>query len=174
MKIENRQQVLAVIAIAVVVLLLLDRLVITPMITGWKLRGVEIVDLQKKINAGQQLVARGPKLREKWDYMKTNSLPEETAERKLLEAFQRWSDQSRISVTSIQPNKRIEEDHISQECRASISGDIAALSKFLYAMEKDAMALRVESLEITSRDENGRNLTVGLTVSGLILVEAQE
>jgi hypothetical protein len=41
-------------------------------------------------------------------------------------------------------------------------------------MEKDPVALRVESLEITSKDESGRNLQVGLTVSGLILTEAQE
>jgi hypothetical protein len=174
MKIENRQQVLAALAIAVVGLLLLDRLLITPMIEGWKKRGAEIVELQKQITKGQQLVGRGPKLEEKWSNMRSNTLTEETAERKLLEAFQRWSDESKISVTSIQPNKRVEEDHISQECRASISGEISALSKFLYALEKDPMALRVESLEITSRDENGRNLNVGITVSGLILVEAQE
>ena len=174
MKIENRQQILGALAIAVVGLLLLDRVVITPMIEGWKKRSAEIAELQKKIENGEKLVARGPQLEDKWSNMRTNTLGEESAERKLLEAFQRWSDQSRISVTSIQPTKRVEDDHISQECRASIAGDIGTLSRFLHAMEKDPMALRVESLEITSKDENGRNLQVGLTVCGLILTETQE
>jgi len=174
MKIENRQQILAALAITVVGLLLLDRLLITPMIEGWKRRSAEIAELEKRIDNGEKLIARGPQLEDKWSNMQTNTLAEESAERKLLEAFQRWSDQSRISVTSIQPTKRVEDDHISQECRASIAGDIGTLSRFLFAMEKDPMALRVESLEITSKDESGRNLQVGLTVSGLILTEAQE
>jgi hypothetical protein len=106
--------------------------------------------------------------------MQTNTLEEASAERKLLEAFQRWADRSNISVSSIQPTKRTEEDHISLECRANASGNVGALARFLYEIERDPMALRVENLEITSRDENGRTLAVALQVSGLILTEAQE
>jgi hypothetical protein len=174
MKIENRQQILGAAAIALVGLFLLDKIVITPLIAGWKKRASEIVELQKKIDNGEKLIARGPQLEDKWTNMRTNTLAAESAERKLLEAFQRWSDQSRITISSIQPTKREEDDHVSQECRASLAGDVGTLSRFLYAMEKDPMALRVESLEITAKDESGRNLQVGLTVSGLILTEAQE
>jgi hypothetical protein len=174
MKIENRQQILAAAAIAVVGLLLLDRLVITPLIASWKKRNTEIVDLQKRIQNGDGLAARGTKLKSMWANMQTNTLEEASAERKLLEAFQRWSDQSRITVSSIQPTRREDEDHISQECRANLSGDINSLSRFLYALERDPMALRVESLEVVARDESGRNLQIGLTVSGLILTEARQ
>lgn len=174
MKIENRQQILAAGAIAVVALLLLDRIVITPMLDGWKTRAADIARLEGDIRKGRELIDRGDQLRGKWSNMKTNTLTEDSAEQKLLEAFQRWSDEARISVSSLQPSKRIEEDHISEECRASLSGSIASLTRFLYAMEKDSMGVKVESLEITSRDDNGRTLSVGLTVSGLILTEAQE
>jgi hypothetical protein len=174
MKIENRQQVLSAAAIAVVALLLLDRVVITPMIGGWKTRAGDIKSFEEKIAKGTKLIERGDHTRAKWENMKKNTLVEESAEQKLLESFQRWSDESRISVSSLQPSKRIEEDHISEECRASLSGSMSSLTRFLYAMEKDSIGLKVESLEVTSRDENGRTLSVGLTVSGLILTEAQE
>jgi hypothetical protein len=174
MKMENRQQILSVAAIAVVALLLLDRVVWSPLKSGWDRRTVDIQDYEKRIREGQAIIERGDMTRARWANMKTNTLTEADAERKLLEAFQRWSDEARISVTSIQPSKRIEEDHISEECRASLSGSIGALSRFLYAMEKDSMGVKVESLEITSRDDNGRMLSVGLTVSGLILTEATE
>jgi F0F1-type ATP synthase membrane subunit b/b' len=174
MKIQNRQQVLSVAAIAVVALLLLDRVVITPIMNGWKTRETDIKSYEDKIEKGKRMVERADQTRARWENMKTNTLAEGDAERKLLEAFQRWSDEARISVSSIQPSKRIEEDHISEECRASLSGSIGSLARFLYAMEKDSMGIKVESLEITSRDDNGRNLSIGLTVSGLILTEAQE
>jgi hypothetical protein len=173
-KIENRQHVLAALAIAVVGLLLLDKLVITPLIAGWKERSLRIADLQKSITQGSALLARGETIRERWSNMQTNTLQEASAERKILEAFQRWSEKSNISISSIQPNKRTEEDHISLECRANASGRVEALARFLYEIEHDPMALRVENLEITSRDESGRTLSLALQVSGLILTEAQE
>jgi hypothetical protein len=92
----------------------------------------------------------------------------------LLEAFQRWSDKSNISVSSIQPQWKREEDHSALECRANASGRVDALAKFIYELEKDPMALRIESLEITSRDESGQTLSLGLQVSGLVLTTAVE
>lgn len=174
MKIENRQQILAALAISVVGLLLLDRLVITPMISGWKERSQKIAELKKSIAQGESLAGRAEIIRDRWSNMQTNTLEEASAERKLLESFQRWADRSNISVSSIQPSKRTEEDHISLECRVNASGNVTALSRFLYEIEHDPMALRVENLEITSRDENGRTLGLALQVSGLILTEAVE
>lgn len=174
MKIENRQQVLSALAIAVVGLLLLDRLVITPLISGWKDRQKLIGDLNTDILKGRSIVERGPLIRERWENMRTNTLAVETAERKLLEAFQRWSDNSRISISSIQPQLKTEDDHATLECRAVASGSVNALAQFIYQMETDPMALHVESLEITSRDENGRNLSLALQVSGLILTVPEE
>lgn len=169
MKIENRQQVLAVVAIAVVSLLLLDRLVIDPLTKSWKARADNINDLQANITKGKSLIARGNRDRARWEEMKTNALPVDTAERKLLEAFQRWSRESNTSVSSIQPQWKQGEDYMTLECRANASGPVSALAQFIYNIEKDAMALRIESLEITSRDDNGQNLSLGLQVSGLIL-----
>src|SRR4051812_2233106 len=108
MKIENRQQILAAGAITVVALLLLDRVVITPMLEGWKTRAADIARLEGDIRKGRELIDRGDQLRGKWSNMKTNTLTEDSAEQKLLEAFQRWSDEARISVSSLQPSKRIE------------------------------------------------------------------
>ena len=36
------------------------------------------------------------------------------------------------------------------------------------------MALRLESLEISSRDTEGQQLSVGLQISGLVLVASQK
>jgi hypothetical protein len=36
-------------------------------------------------------------------------------------------------------------------------------------VEKDPLALKVETIEITSRDDNGQQLALALQVSGLLL-----
>jgi len=49
------------------------------------------------------------------------------------------------------------------------SGDLATLSRFIYDIENDPMALKFESVELSSRDDAGRELTMGIRVSGLVL-----
>lgn len=171
MKIENRQQILAAGAIAIVALFMLDRVVITPITEGWKDRSRDIAELEKQIRDGKGAISRENAVRRRWNEMKTNTLSPENAERRMLEAFQRWSHDSDISVSSILPawKRGQEDDYSTIECHANASGNAGAMAKFLYSIEKDPMALRIESLEITSRDETGRTLAINLQVSGLVL-----
>jgi hypothetical protein len=43
------------------------------------------------------------------------------------------------------------------------------LRSFLFHIEDDPMALKIESVEITSRDKDGQQLSLGLQISGLAL-----
>jgi hypothetical protein len=55
------------------------------------------------------------------------------------------------------------------ECRADAFGNMQALTRFLYDVEKDPLALKVEAVEITTRDNDGQELSLALQVSGLVL-----
>ena len=115
---------------------------------------------------------RGDRIRARWQSMSTNTLPDNVsgAENLVLRAFERWSDESRISISGIKPQwKRAGEDYMTLECRADAFGSIHALTRFLHSLEKDPLALRVESVEITSRDETGQQLALAIQVSGLLL-----
>ncbi len=172
MKIDNRQQILAIGAIGIVGIFLLDRVVVTPLTEGWKERSRKIAELEKSIRDGKSAISRESALRQRWSDMKTNTLLPESAERTMLEAFQRWSGESGISVSSILPTwKRGQDDdeYSTIECHANASGSVGAMAQFIYSLEKDPMALRVESLEVTARDESGKTLAVNLQVSGLVL-----
>jgi hypothetical protein len=87
----------------------------------------------------------------------------------VVSAFDRWGQSSSIEVGSIKPQwKRGANDRYSLlECRVDASGSLANLIRFLYEVEKSPIALRIESLELTSRDDYGQRLTLGLLVSGL-------
>jgi hypothetical protein len=55
------------------------------------------------------------------------------------------------------------------DCRVEASGDLGTLSRFVYDIEKDPMALKLESVELSTRDDTGQQLTLGLQISGLVL-----
>jgi hypothetical protein len=172
MQIKNRQQMLLIAAAIGAAFLLGDKLLVTPLTASWKERSKRITELTKRVNQGSLILAREQTIRDRWDLMRTNTLPEEVsaAENEVLKAFERWSQESRISISSIKPQwKQAGDDYMTLECRADAFGSIQALTRFLYEVEKDPLALRVEALEITSRDNDGQQLGLGLQVSGLQL-----
>src|SRR5207247_5376933 len=131
-----------------------------------------IAELKKSVSQGGMLLQRESTIRTRWDNMRTNTLPDNVsaAENEMLQAFERWSQDSCISVASIKPQwKRAGEDYMTLECRADAFGSIQALSQFLYSVEKDPLALKVEAVEISSRDDTGQQLSLALQVSGLLL-----
>jgi hypothetical protein len=177
MRIKNRQQFLILLALAGAALLVCDALVITPLARAWKSRSERVAELQRRVNDGEGLLRREESIDGRWTQMRTNALPDDPslAEQKVLKAFDRWSQTSRISVNSITPQwKRENEEYRTLVCRVDAAGTVGTLARFLYDVEKDGMALKVESLELTARDKEGRELSMGLQVSGLALDTTEE
>ena len=62
---------------------------------------------------------------------------------------------------------------MTYECRADAFGSLPSITRFLYEIEKDPLALKIESVEINARDNTGQQLSLGLQVSGLRLNSAK-
>lgn len=172
MKIKNRQQLLTVAAIAVVALFAADKIIITPLTAFWKSRSKAIADLHEKVRRGKNMIDRESALRSTWDRYRTNALPidESIAEEQVLKAFRKWEQDSRVTITSISPQpKHDSDDYTTVQCRVEASGTMESMSRFLYDLEKDPTALKLELVELSSHDTEGQTLVLGLQVSGLIL-----
>ena len=171
MKIKNRQQLLTIAAIAVVALFAADKLLITPLTQFWKDRSRAIADLREKVTRGKNMIDREQALRATWERMRTNTLPtdESIAEEQVLKAFRKWERDSRVTITSISPQPKHDEDYTTIQCRVEASGNIESMNRFLYDLEKDPTALKLELVELSSHDNEGQQLLLGLQVSGLIL-----
>ena len=178
MQIKNRQQLLIIVAGAAIGLLVADSLVLSPLIASWKARSAKITALRKQVDDGEKLLKRADALTSRWSNMQTNALPNNNseAEQKVLGSFDKWSQDARISVNSITPQWKSERDdeYRTLECRVDAAGTVGTLAKFLFNVERDAMALKIESVEITSRDKDGQNLSLGLQISGLVLNRSGE
>lgn len=172
MKTENHQQLLIVLAIGAAAVFAADKLAVGPLTKLWKARSIRVAELRKEVADGALLLQREKSLRARWDEMLKNTLPNNAslAEQQLLKAFDAWSRESRVSINGITPQwKHDADDYMTLECRVDASGDLATLSRFLYDIEKDPMALKLESVELSARDNTGQELAMGVRVSGLVL-----
>ncbi|MSU61291.1 MAG: hypothetical protein EXS31_02670 [Pedosphaera sp.] len=172
LNLQNRQQLLTILALVAIGLWAGDSLVLSPLLKSWEQRKTTIKDLRLKIDKGSQLLSRERSIRDHWQKMRTNMLPTEVsaAEGHVLKAFDQWSQDSRISITSVRPQwKRTAEEYATLECRVDAYGSMSTITRFLYEVEHDSVALKVDSIELSARDNDGSQLTLGLQVSGLQL-----
>lgn len=172
MNLNKRQQLLAILAIAAVGFFVADKLVFTPLTLSWKARAERITKLKEQVRDGTETLKRETVLREQWDRMRTNTLssakPE--AESQMLKAFERWANLGGVAVSSIRPQwKEAEDDYKTLECRADVAGSLQAIARFLYQVERDPLGVKVDTLELTSRNTEGSQLALVVQVSGLLL-----
>jgi Tfp pilus assembly protein PilO len=174
---HNRQRLLFVIAGAGLLLLILDRTVFTPLTNLWRDRALEVRRLETNVAIGNGLLERAEQLKRVWADMASRTLPKDPSqsEHDLITAFDRCVRTSGIELGSIKPQwKRGATERYSViECRVDGTGTFATLARFLFEVEKLPMALRMESVELTSRDDSGGKLSLGLVVTGLRLAPVE-
>lgn len=169
---EPRQRLLLVVAALVVGVLLTDRMLLTPLTRVWKERADRIAELRQSVSQGSLLLDREEAIESRWDSMRTNSLPSDpsAAESIILRSFERWSQESRISLSSVKPVWiPVDEKYMTLECRADGFGSIDGITRFLYELEKDPLAFKVQSMSITAKDKEGSQLALAVQLSGLVL-----
>jgi Tfp pilus assembly protein PilO len=177
MKIENRQQFLIVLVAVAAGLLIGNSLIYEPLAKWWSARSQKITQLRQQVKDGKYLIVSEQGIRGQWEHMRTNTLPNNTslAEQQVLKAFDNWSRDSRATITGIMPQwKNDSDEYMTLNCRVEASGDLGTLSQFLYDVEKDPMALKVESVELSAHDATGQQLTLGVQISGLVLASQQK
>ena len=177
MQTNSRQQILMILAITAVALLAADRLVRAPLSASWKERSAQITALRTQVAEGKNWLQREPTLRSRWERMRTNALPNNPplAEQQVLKAFDGWCHDSGIKRDSFNPQwKHDADNYITLECRVEASGNLSAVSKFLYDIEKDPMALRLENVELSTKDNEGQVLALGLQLSALVLTPQEK
>jgi Tfp pilus assembly protein PilO len=174
MKIENRQQFLIVLTAVLFALLIGNSMIYNPLARLWSARSAQIAGLSKQVKDGNNLIKRESVLRSRWSGMTANALPANTAlaENQVLTALTAWSRASSAEVTSIMPQwKNDSTNYMTFNCRMEASGTLGSLSQFIYNIEKGPMALKLDSVELSAHNDTGQQLTLGLQISGLALLQ---
>ena len=169
----KRQRLLILIAGGCVVLLILNSIVFSPLSDLWSSHAMEIKKLEGEVADGRSVVARGPQTRRVWSDIQTGALPKDQAqaEHDVLANVESWGRASGVELGSRKPLWKHGQTpaYSLLELRLDATGPLSALSLFLYYMEKSPLALKVDSVELISRDDTGEKLTLSMIVTGLKL-----
>ena len=177
MKINNRQDFLMALTIGVVGLFVAVNFNFTPLAGWWSARAVQLKELRVQVADGNALLKRESVIRGRWREMQANALPanNSAAEQQLLKAFDTWRSDTGAELTSIMPQwKSDSTNYMTLNCRVELGGSLGTLSRYLYELEKSPLALRVDTVELSGRDKEGQQLTLGLEVSGLALNQQEK
>lgn len=172
MPVNRREHILILVVLLCVGALGGDRLAINPLLRVWNARAKRITELERSINHGALLVNREQALTERWGEMKAQSRSRETSatENEVLSSVSHWAAASELSVTSLKPRWILDEEECRKlEIQVSTSGKLASVARFLYELEVDPQALKVEDVELTARDNAGQALTCDVRFTRLVL-----
>jgi len=173
METKNREKMLLIVVGVCVGLYLLNYRVINPLCESWSARQDKIRKLKETIQDGNALKANAKSIEDKWNSMSTNTLsPNPTlAEGQLYKAFQTWANSSQVILVGQRPQSKESEDpaYRNEEWHADVTGTLSEIFAFLTNVEGSPLGLKVDSIELASRDDRGTQIALGLTVSGLIL-----
>jgi hypothetical protein len=175
MEAKNREKLLMIAVGACVALWLLNLLVISPLMDGWHSRSDEIDQLKKEIADGAGLIRREATIRGRWDFMRANALNSNptVATRQLFTAFDRWASSGGVTQGSFRPQvQETDTNFLTIDCHSDVSGSINNVRDFLKAMSRDPLADKLDSFVLTAKDDNGKQLTLDLNLSGLVLTDS--
>jgi hypothetical protein len=175
METKNREKLLLIATGAAIGLWLLNLLVIAPLTDSWHSRSNEIDKLKTEIADGNRLIQRKSTIHERWDFMRANALNSNptVAERQLFTAFDRWVKSGGVTQGSFRPQLQdTDSNYMTVDCRSDVTGGPNNVRDFLKAMSKDPLADKLDSFVLTAKDDNGKQLTLDLNLSGLVLTDS--
>jgi Type II secretion system (T2SS), protein M subtype b len=167
---KNRETLLKIGVGVVVGLFVLDRMVLGPAIEAWKTQGERLAEVRQKVERGRGLLEREKSIRARWNDMQRGDLAEDhsEAENEVFKGIARWASASRVSFTNLTPQWRShEEGYDAFECRATATGSQDALGRLLYEIESDALPMRIEECEVSTRDNKGQQLALSVRFSAV-------
>ena len=185
---NKREKLLLSVTLLAVAILIGDRLVLGPLVNSWQTRAAKIIELEGNVGNGNDLLPREKSNTKKWkrywegNLNSTNSI----AEDEVLRAIETWTDDSRILLTSIKPQWQNHEyeflgneiaenktySYRTYDVRLVAEGTMQESIEFVHAIESCDLPLKIEQLELASREKTGKLISVSVHFTGLQLGEA--
>ena len=174
MKIKNRQEFLVVLAVVAAGLFVGVNWVFTPLQGWWSDRQTQVRNLREQVKEGNGLIKREDAIRSHWSNMLSNALPANSslAEQQFLTSLDGWARDSGATITDIMPQWKNEAtNYMTLTCRVETRGDLGSLSKLIYDIEKGPLMARLNTVELSSSDNSGQVMTLGLEINALALLQ---
>jgi hypothetical protein len=174
MILSKREQYIAIITIAVVVVLIFDRYAVTPFMDVRRQTATEKQGLMTDMARAETLFERRGLMDQRWQDMKESGLGSDAsvAESQILHAIRNWSSENRLTLSSVKPYREEGEEVLRQIMfQVAGTGTMESVCRFLWQTESAALPIRIAEVQLGSRKEDGNDMSLQLRLSALYVGE---
>jgi Tfp pilus assembly protein PilO len=168
---SKRERIIAVVAIAAVGFLVLNKFLIAPVADRLEQIETRKQQLQVELNEAQNLFQRRRLLEKEWKAMLAEGLRNEVeAESTIARAIDGWSRETSLTLSSVKPD-RVAGDKGLTEITFVVAGTgtLEAVAQFLWRVETTLLPIKVKDMQLGSSNESGQSMSVQLRLSAICL-----
>ena len=172
MILSRRERYIVIGTVAVVGLLALDRLFLTPLIERRQLLDAQMRQASEEMTRANGLFTNRTRVNRKWNEMSATSLKADgsNAESQIIRSVGDWALEAGLNLSSVKPERAEKEKQFMKiTFRANATGNMAAISRFMWRLQTSKVPIRVTDLSITTRRDGFDDLSLDLGVSTLYL-----
>jgi len=172
MILSRRERYIVIGTVAVVGLLALDRLFLTPLIEKRQFIDERMRQASEEMTRADGLFTNRTRVNRKWNEMSATTLKIDgsNAESQIIRSVGDWALEAGLNLSSVKPERAEKEKQFMKiTFRANATGNMAAISKFMWRLQTSKVPIRVTDLSITTRRDGIDDLSLDLGISTLYL-----
>lgn len=176
MKLSNRERIIAIGVGAVIGLYVLDSVLLSPLLGRLNAATTAIDEGQSTLQSGVALQQNRLNAQKRWVKLAGDSLKTDAsaAEAQLLNRVSDYASGSQLAVASLKPERSEKEKGFQRiTIRASATGTMEQISKFLFRLRTADFPVNVNDLRIVSRRDGTDDLSIDIGVSTIFIPPAE-
>ncbi len=176
MVLSKRERIILIVTLLSVGLLIANTFVIEPVLTRRDELESQRQQLLGDLSEAELLIGNHRRMQQKWNAMLSDGLRNDAeAESKVLASLREWSGNSRLSLSSIRP-ERVSSDKGLQEMIFTVAGkgSLDSVARFLWQIETAALPVKIKDMQLGSGSESGDRMSLQLHLSALYLGEQKK
>jgi len=173
---SKRERIIAIVAVAAVGFLVLNKFVISPAADWLNQLETQKQQLLVELNEAQNLLERRRLLEKEWKATLAEGLRNEVeAESRIARAIDGWSREAMLTLSSVKPDRAAGEKGLAEITFAVAgTGTLEAVAQFLWQVETTPLPIKVKDMQLGSSNELGQSMSVQLRLSAVCLGTEQK
>lgn len=168
MVLTKRERYIFIATAALVGVLGLNYVAVTPLLAQREELGNKIESAQRQASTDRLLLERSSQMSRKWSDIAKGPLKRDAseAESQVLHSVRDWAQDAGMSLSSLKPDRtEREKDFYRVTLRATGTGGMAQIGNFLYRIQTATIPVKVVDLQISTRKEGADDLSIQLGIS---------
>ena len=178
MAMNKRERWVGIITVAVLALLGVYQFVVDPLLIRRQELAREIADARDAVQRNEDLSDRSKRAGRQWREMISGGLRKDASETEsvLLHSLRDWAQDANMSLSGLTPARpEKDKDFYRITVRATGSGRMESIGRFLHRIQTATIPVRVSELQINSRGREGNDdLSIQMSISTVYLAPENE